>query len=362
MNILNIGIHFDKNNGGGNLRNTKMFQDLNGNDKMIFFFISYTKRKNKRYTKDKCFHIYYLNSLLGQIIYSLFINFRYHLDVIHAHNTRVLFPLILLFPFKKKILELHSFHEFHNKYKEQIFRYAIRKVDKIIVLGNLAKTLLQEKYDVDDEKIIVIINGIEKNRIRLPEKKLGDSFKVAYIGSFHLWQGVFDFVEMVKRYKQEQCATKCLFFMIGTGPEWENINMKIKEYALENEIVLTGMIQPSEIDRYWQDIDVLVIPRPSTQATEITIPLKLLDAITSNKLILASRVGGLTELLSDNNSVLYEPSNMEDLTAKLLGLISDMKKCEKIKNGCYKLASRLDSWQTKQVMLFNVYNNLVKYD
>jgi glycosyltransferase involved in cell wall biosynthesis len=260
---------------------------------------------------------------------------------------------------KKNILEIHSFHE-QAGLKDIIFKYLLIRVDKVIVLANAAQRFLLSKYSkyISEQKIEVLVNGIEKDKIRVSKINSKNCICVGYIGSFYKWQGVYNFVEMVKiisdRYNTKDMMN---FIMIGDGPEYTQLKKLIECYGLSKIITLTGSVAPKTINFYWDSIDIIVMPRPSTQATETTIPLKLMDAICANKVILASDVAGLTELLNNDIAVLYNKDSNEDLALNLVRLIQEPKRIEKLKINLSLFCKYMSNWEMQNKKLQIIYQN-----
>jgi glycogen(starch) synthase len=83
----------------------------------------------------------------------------------------------------------------------------------------------------------------------------------------------------------------------------------------------TGLVPHDKILDYYSIMDVLVYPRIDARINQTVTPLKPLEAMAMGKVVLASDVGGLTELVQDGvTGLLFAPGDAHDLTEKILAL------------------------------------------
>lgn len=123
---------------------------------------------------------------------------------------------------------------------------------------------------------------------------------IFYIGSLHYWQGVDKTLSIAS---QMESYANSIFHIVGGGI---NLNYYKDSFSQLSNVRFHGAIHPTKIDFFWKKSDVILMLRPSTLATESTVPLKLIEAIKHKKLIIASKVRGLTELLDNKNSILVD--------------------------------------------------------
>jgi glycosyltransferase involved in cell wall biosynthesis len=87
--------------------------------------------------------------------------------------------------------------------------------------------------------------------------------------------------------------------MVGGGDEAENLARQAEDLGIANSVVFTGRVHHSEVQRYYSLIDVLVYPRLKIRLTDLVTPLKPLEAMAQNKIVIASDIGGHNELITD---------------------------------------------------------------
>ena len=122
--------------------------------------------------------------------------------------------------------------------------------------------------------------------------------------------------------------TDIKLLMIGDGPEYQKINDLVFSNGLSEYIILTGKISHQEILSYYSIIDVFIYPRRKIRLTDLVTPLKPLEAMAMEKIVIGSDVGGLKELILHNtNGLIFEAGDIEDLMNKVLSVLVN-KKCE----------------------------------
>ncbi len=94
--------------------------------------------------------------------------------------------------------------------------------------------------------------------------------------------------------------------------------------GMQDRIIFTGRVPHSDVEAYYDLIDVLVYPRKPARLTDIVTPLKPLEAMAMGKVFIASNVGGHVELVPERlHSVLFEAGSVDALVAALQSSIAN---------------------------------------
>jgi GT2 family glycosyltransferase len=93
---------------------------------------------------------------------------------------------------------------------------------------------------------------------------------------------------------------------------------------------MTGALPHDEIPRVMASIDVLVVP----SIWEENSPFVIWEAMLAGVLVVASRVGGIPEIVEHGrNGLLFEPGSVDDLERTLRRLLDDPELCGQLKAG-----------------------------
>ncbi|WP_425084702.1 glycosyltransferase family 4 protein [Ruegeria profundi] len=107
--------------------------------------------------------------------------------------------------------------------------------------------------------------------------------------------------------------------LIGDGPERGDLEARTHALGLSSVVKFAGYLSQSKVADMLSEADVLVLPSFAEG-----VPVTLMEAMASGLPVLATRVGGISELVEDGVSgYLVPPGNADALTARLRDLLSD---------------------------------------
>lgn len=93
----------------------------------------------------------------------------------------------------------------------------------------------------------------------------------------------------------------------------------IKSFDINKNVILVGRIPNYEMSQYYASSDVVVLP-----SLHENFPVVGLEAMSSGKAVIASNVGGIPELVSNNkNGILVSPCNVEQMVEALFRLLEN---------------------------------------
>lgn len=301
-------------------------------------------------------------------------------DIIHAHS-----PLLCGFPALKaaKKLKIPVVYEVRalwedaavdlGRTKEGSLRYfltqgletrLLKKVDAVVVIcDGLKKEFVRR--GIAAEKIYIVPNGVDaekfkplsKNSDLLKQYGLQNKVVLGFIGSFYKYEGLSLLIEAMPKILSR--ADNVVLMLIGQGNEYAALKELARKKGIENKVIFTGQVPNAKVTDYYSLIDIFVYPRESIRLTELTTPLKPLEAMAMEKAVLGSDVGGIKELLSDGkNGLLFKAGDAADLADKCLRLIDD--ECLRIALGKggreYVVENR--NWETIILKHLDIYKKL----
>jgi len=174
---------------------------------------------------------------------------------------------------------------------------------------------------VKREKIRLIFTGVDTKQFQ----KIDSSFRSEFgISEDTFLIGIVAILRGAKRHKDLIDAVKALsekynlkLVIAGEGPQWDNLQNKIKEDGLLDKVIMTGY--RSDTVNILSAIDLFVLP-----SNMEALGTALLEAEACGVPVVGSRVGGIPEALEDGGSgLLFECENVDDLTIKIEKFIVD---------------------------------------
>ena len=251
---------------------------------------------------------------------------REGIDIVQTHDaqTRRLGILAAALGGAAHVASLHGWIPNTAKQKGSVFldRVLIRRAQHLIVMSEEMKADVRT-LGVPDDRMTVLYNSIflEDYPPIESEKASRDALgvphgapTVAVIGRVSPEKGQTLFVEMARKVLAGKPDAR--FLIVGDGPGAPALRQRIEALGLQGRILLTGFL--SDPRNAYGALDVLVI----SSSTE-GLPNVLLEAFAFGKPVVATRVGGIPEVLQDGASGYLVDSGDSDALAQRVSHLLD---------------------------------------
>lgn len=263
---------------------------------------------------------------------------EYKPDIVHTHASKAgalgrKAALDMKVPIVVHTFHGHVFHSYFGKVKTELYKFIERKLAQkssgIIAISDLQKNELVNTYKiVTENKVNVIPLGfdLQKFNQNLSEKrknvreKFGvtdDQVAVAIIGRLAPIKNHSLFLETVALI-QKETEKKLVFFIVGDGELREEIAQKVIELSKKGvDIRMTSWIK--DINEFNAGMDIICL----TSNNEGT-PVSIIEAQASQVPVVSTNVGGVQNVMIDNETGYIVPKNNARIFAdKLLVLIEN---------------------------------------
>ena len=328
-NKYNITLVIDDDCGEDNIFEKDIPKDIK-----YYFLKSQELIKKTEYYKERRKNIFY------KLMYNLYMNFE---TFIMCKNMKLLLKKLgkidVLIDFDagaskyieklnvtKKIVWIHNSIPKLKKKKSKIDRFGKRleRYDKIVAICDEMKEELQQIYPKIKDKIIRIYNPFNferilklknnDNELNEKQKELIQNKYIVAVSRLDIIQK--DYLTLIKAFKvyTEYSKDKKLY-IIGDGPSKNEIKKLIKEYKMENNIILLGKFKNPYI---WLNNSEFFIHSSKYEG----FGLVLVEAAFLNKLVISSNCPvGPTEILEKGKSgILFKTGDFEELAKILINL------------------------------------------
>lgn len=223
----------------------------------------------------------------------------------------------------KKILFYHT----STNDTPEIHNAVIPNYTTVAALHEQQKLLLEEWYPYSIGKIKIVENYTDKELITEQSKEFSipeaDKIILCSCGRFAKVKGFDMAVEAAKALKDSDI--EFIWYFVGDGPERNNLEKKISEYGLENNIIITGM-QKNPYP-YIAGCDIYIQP-----SYEEAMPVTIIEAHRLGKpVITTSTVGGCKLVENGKNGIVCEISP-DSIAENITDLINDKEKYDIIIN------------------------------
>lgn len=265
----------------------------------------------------------------ADLLYQRFDAFN-HAGIVLSRETGA--PLVLEFNGSEVWIEDHwgrplRFRSLFSRLEEAHLRHA----DLIVVVSEPLEEYLLGR-GVARERILVLPNGVDPARYRpdLPaapvRSRLGLNGRtvVGFIGTFGRWHGGKVLARAALRVVRERPDVRFLF--VGDGVERPSAEAILKEAAMGEAAVFTGIVPQEEGPVHLAAMDILVAPHvPNPDGSRFFgSPTKLFEYMATGRGIVASRLEQIGEVLEhERSALLVTPGDEASLAAAILRLVDN---------------------------------------
>jgi glycosyltransferase involved in cell wall biosynthesis len=206
--------------------------------------------------------------------------------------------------------------------KTEVFKKMLKKVSGIVCNSTGTADAFKKN---GFENTLVAPNAVDLDKFNITDskseirKKLNlptDKKIIMYVGHLYEWKGINVVMQTAGELKDN---LDYLFVLVGgTDNDINKYNNIINKEGLKN-IVLAGHKPQAEMPSYMKTADILLLPNvPVTKESEkYTSPIKMFEYMASKRLIFASDLPSLREVLNEDNSVLFKAGDARELALKV---------------------------------------------
>lgn len=205
-------------------------------------------------------------------------------------------------------------------------RWSLPHADRIVtVCGAFAQDLMGST-GVSIEKISVQHNAIRRQPppsiadIETLRDRLGITKAervVLSVGRLSREKAHLDLLEGFNRLRETKPEISGKLIIVGDGPERAGLEAAAASLGCKEHVIFTGEV--SDVQTFYALADVFVLPSHSEGSPNV-----LLEAMAANVPVVATAVGGVPEMVENNESALLVPPNdPTSLAASLARLLTD---------------------------------------
>ena len=211
-------------------------------------------------------------------------------------------------------------------------------------------------FGVPKDKISTIYNGVNKERfyplsdidvrkkLSLPKGKK----VILFVGNLLATKGVLDLIEAYKEVLTEGGAEIPVLIFIGGGVEQEKLESEgrlLQEVYPSADIRVVGKVEHSALNHWFNAADFVCLPSHNEG-----VPNVLLESMSCGTPVIASKVGGIPEIVPEYAGVLFDAQNIDALKDSLVEALSRTWNSEKIIEHSNKFDWELNIRQVKEMI------------
>jgi len=300
---------------------------------------------------------------------------RYEIDLLHTHFDIAPSPLAgLLYARRRNVPLVVTYHgDWVDNYGDAIRRTGVKIANRIIVnrLLSEARTVISpsERYISTSkflgkfrDKVSVIPNGVDTTSY----EKTGSKNDCRTALGLPLRAKIVLFFGYLSPYKDPGLLIKALptilreepdawLVFAGKGVMRQELQRLSIQLGVDGRVLFTGFVADHLKPLFFKASDVFCLP--SASGTEC-YPLSILEAMASGIPIVASKVGGIPDLITHNREgLLINPGDDKGLADAVLKILCDEEACRRI-SASASVAIREYTWSRIAEMTERVYEKI----
>lgn len=245
------------------------------------------------------------------------------IDIVHVFtSTGKLWGRLAAFKAKTKVVISTEESLFRDRCVDRFLeRRFFKKTSLIITNSQASKTSAINTLKLSKDKYKVILNGVNlkpflenynnKNLIKQGNEKI-----IICVARFDYRKSIHTLIEAFSYIQQ---TTNAKLVLIGNGPEEERLKEKVRELNLEDKVIFLGF--RNDVYKLLKEADLFVLP-----SIEEGFGNVIIEAMASKVCVIASRVGGIPEIIDNEiNGLMFEKGNTHELQNLILKVLSDEK-------------------------------------
>lgn len=291
--------------------------------------------------------------------FRLFRVLRNQYDIIAFHHPFPLADLALLF-FKPQKLIVHYHSDIiRQKGLEFFFRplllHTLKMADKIVVsnpnLINSSPYLRNFK-----SKCRVVPFGVDLSRFEKDESSAVEKLKDRY-GNFVLFVGRLNYYKGLQYLIEAMRGVGANLVMVGEGPEKKNLELRIKNQGLKNNVFLLPHQKQRHLINFYKACQVFVLP--SIFRSE-AFGIVLIEAMACGKPVISTELGTGTSWVNQDGQtgLVVAPRDSRALKLAIEKLLQNKELAQKMGQQAKQRVKEKFVLKTMLSQIANIYQNV----
>ena len=228
-----------------------------------------------------------------------------------------------------------------------LVRWALRTSDRVVAISSYVAAELGRVAAVPVEVIPYAVGWSDRGALPAVPARLeraSGGFRILFVGRLVERKGVPDLIHAVGRLP----ATLAPHLdIVGDGPERPGLQAQIDRERMGDRVALRGRVSKRELHEAYGSADVLVLSAivDSRSDTE-SLGVVLLEAMSYRVPVIATRVGGIPDIVIDGQTgLLVPPGDPAALAAALERLARDRQLAARLGAAGYEHARTSFGWE-----------------
>jgi glycosyltransferase involved in cell wall biosynthesis len=179
-----------------------------------------------------------------------------------------------------------------------------------------------------------------------------------FVGTFGPWHGV---VELANAIKAIPKSVRVRFLFVGTGSLHGEVEKLLQAERESGRVIFTGAVEHDQVPVLLDACDILVAPHvPLADGSDFFgSPTKIFEYMAMGKAIVASRLGQIGEVLTDNETaLLVTPGGVNEMADAIVRLVNSDEMRARLGENARAAAIQKHTWTHNARRVLKAYESL----
>lgn len=249
-------------------------------------------------------------------------------DLLHVHDWYGVLPALALRARQplRVVMTAHlplrfgftyANHPIPVQEKTRLEALGFRIADRVVAPSRYIQTLLAREYDVPEQKLRVVPNGVDVEAFRPDAGASPERTTLLAVSRLSDQKGLDYLLEVLRRVRTERPDT--VLVIAGEGPERERLAERALELGLSRHVELRGYVPHAELPKLYAAASVFL----STSVYE-PFGLTTLEAMACGCPVVVSALGGASDFVRDGvDGFVRHPQRVSEFSSAVGSLISE---------------------------------------
>jgi glycosyltransferase involved in cell wall biosynthesis len=276
-------------------------------------------------------------------------------DLIHAHSVSGFGIWTLVSEFRPILVSVFG-SEIVDRARGAVWRAIIGRVlNRAAWITSTSEFLRKETTSLYPQaaiKISVIPFGVE-----IPEKLVpppdSETIKLCFLKHHRPVAGPDILIEAMHRLAREHI--NITLTLAGSGQMTHYLKKQVARYGLQDVVSFVGRIPPAEVYGFLAQHHALVMPSRAE-----AFGVAALEAAACSRPVIATRVGGVSEVVQDSETgLLVPPEDPEALAQAIIQLAQDVPLRDRLGQNGRRFVSERYPWDKSLDIMAELYERLI---
>jgi len=241
----------------------------------------------------------------------------------------------------------------------------MKRSDALIAVSLYTRNELTELYDVDEEKIHVIYNGVDTQKFKPTRDRAGlrvelgleeEQKIILCVGRLYYRKGINILLKSIPEVVQKFGDAKFVISGKGFKKNEENLRKLAEKLKIEKYVMFLGYVPDEKLPDLYAASDIFVLP-----ALYENFPFAILEAQSTGLPVISTKVGGIPEFLTNNkNGLLVAPCDPEQLAQGIMILLEKPELAKELGRRGRRLVEEKFAWPLITGKVVELYRKISK--